>query len=68
MPDRITPSEKPGHGAAEYNVTLHINEAKMWLQQLTDEQRLEAFAMLVDGWCRYCGRQIHGLCHCINDE
>lgn len=65
MSDKITPA---GHGAAEYNVTYHLNEARQWLEQLTDAQRIEAFALLVDGFCYYCGSEKRGICHCTNDE
>ena len=38
------------------------------LPALTDEQRVEIFAKLADGYCRACGRATATHCHCENDE
>lgn len=41
-----------------------------WLPDATDDERLEVFARIATGYCRYCGRALvsHEPCHCTKDD
>lgn len=41
---------------------------KQILPSLTDDQRLELFDLIEESYCRHCGRELDGVCHCTNDE
>lgn len=47
----------------------HVENIRVLLDEMTDSQRLEAFAMIQDGYCNHCGcDDPAGRCQCWNDE
>ena len=52
----------------EFNKEL-VRLARVWLEKASNEQRLEMFSDMSQGYCKHCGR-LEGIrcCQCWNDE
>ena len=48
---------------------MAINQVRFLLDTMTDEERLEAWAYIMEGYCSECGRWLDGKsCNCENGE
>lgn len=56
-------------GTAPERVDTLVRDLRRHMEQMADDERVEVFAAIADGWCRHCGSQIGDrVCHCENDE
>lgn len=46
----------------------HILPLRSLLVTMSEEDRLQVFSALEEGYCRFCGYVKEGICHCQNDE